>query len=135
MTQDNQSLRDRATLTDERRSEIEIDYHENSGHNVTHLIRDVVYEERDHALRVVLEAVEPLDASDGQRSVTDQLRHCTGGAGADFSTIKLRLEQGLDPTEAMERLWEWLEIVDEQILRIEAALANFRRWQAEVQDG
>ena len=128
-------MRDRATLPDESletllESPLSL---ENSQHvKFWHMVADAA---RDHALRVVLEAVEPLDASDGQRSVTDQLRHCTGGAGADFSTIKLRLEQGLDPTEAMERLWEWLEIVDEQILRIEAALANFRRWQAEVQDG
>ena len=32
---------DVARLSDERKAEIEIDYHENSGHNITHLIRDV----------------------------------------------------------------------------------------------
>ena len=110
MPPNNQSLRDRATLTDERRSEIEIDYHENSGHNVTHLIRDVVYEERDHALRVVLEAVEEMAKALEQSNTV--LKNVTELYGP---TVLLR----------SDAMWK----------ANDAALANFRRWQAEVRDG
>ncbi len=94
----------------------------------------------EKAIRVTLAEVEAtvvkaMNSSGSQRSVTDQLRHCTAAGGADLISIKIRAEQGRDVTEPLDRLTAWIKLVDVQTVRIENALADFARLQAEVGEG
>ena len=69
-----------ATAKEEHRSNLEEDS----------AIKIALLEERDAAKAQLARLVEALSASDGQRAVTDQLRHCTAALGANLSSIAIR---------------------------------------------